>query len=159
MENPASWSEAERAVQEVLLADAQDKAQSKGEIRMGLSLARRITNALRSRRLLIEGDLKVQELKNCGNHAGLFRTVEAAMVAAQKTLDEYHEMYAEAAADPDDDGTSYEPLTTTLLHWRMERIDHHGVLTDHPDLGWPRLTARYSKQNGYFTIHEQEVRS
>jgi hypothetical protein len=103
--------------------------------------------------------VKVIELKNCGNHAGLFETIMGAMDAAQKTLDEYHEMYAEAEADPDDDGMTYEPLTTKILVWKTQRLDHRGQPSESSDLGGAALTAHYSKQNGYFTIHEQEVRT
>jgi len=98
--------------------------------------------------------LTVIELKNCGNHSGLFQTREGAKQAAQELLDSYHEMWDELDAEEQEDT---QPLTTDTLSWSVERIDHHGLITEHPDLGWEAEVAFYSERNGYFTLHEVEV--
>lgn len=98
--------------------------------------------------------LKVIVLRNCGNFAGLFQTVEGAQRAAQKTLDEYHELYSGMS---EDDLGDTEPLTTTTLEWRVERINLRGLPTGSEELGWEYPTARYTAENGYFTLTPIEV--
>lgn len=57
MENPASWTSAERVVDQVIREHRNERARatlSRGKARIGLSLARRITDALREEGLLRE---------------------------------------------------------------------------------------------------------
>jgi hypothetical protein len=93
----------------------------------------------------------VIELRNCGNRAGLFQTIEGAKRAAQKMLDEYHEMYAEMGAE---EREGSEPLTVTTLSWEVQRLDGRGLVTEFPELGWDTTVAFYAEHNGYFTLHE-----
>lgn len=97
----------------------------------------------------------VYELKNTGMLEGLYTTLEGAQAAAQKRLEEYHELHAGLSpADRQD----VEPLITTQLEWSVQRLDHRGlVVPDGARLGWETLVARYTENNGYFTVHEREV--
>lgn len=69
MENPATWGPAEKIIDRILGEAILETAKPAGERRIGLSWARRITNALRSAGLLDMDTAKVTRFEVV-NHSG-----------------------------------------------------------------------------------------